>query len=81
MPDCPHNRIIGDDSGETCMDCGAQIAGYGYWGRGDGKCRHHFMPVGDFPPEDPPKKDLLYVCIYCEEQIIRSADWPQKATK
>ena len=29
---CTHPRIQGDNYGQTCMDCGKQIAGMGFFG-------------------------------------------------
>ncbi len=58
---CPHNRIMGDNYGKTCMDCGKVLAGYGCWCEGikdsDG-CIHEWV----FDPEVKTE-----YCIYCEE--------------
>lgn len=63
---CPHNTRVGDNYGESCMDCGKQLSGYGYGGwfgsRISGtqvknpKCIHVFAPV-----------EGGEACIYCEE--------------
>ena len=29
---CQHRRKIGDNYGETCLDCGKQLSGFGYGG-------------------------------------------------
>lgn len=58
---CNHNRIIGDNYGETCQDCGQILSGYGYGGW-FGKnlidvkeCKHKFLPY-----------DNQEICIYCQ---------------
>lgn len=55
---CQHLRRIGDNYGETCLDCGEVLAGFGYWAEGSSRCvRHVFMPDGADGE----------VCIFCEE--------------
>jgi len=60
MNDCEHNRIQGDNYGDTCMDCGEVLSGYGFWAEGSRTCHHKFMKgyAGD---------DTEEVCMYCEE--------------
>lgn len=59
---CSHSRRVGDNYGESCQSCGAQLSGFGYGGwfgrnlTGTTTCIHLFAPMG----EDE-------VCIYCEE--------------
>jgi hypothetical protein len=56
--DCPHNLIQGDNYGETCVDCGKVISGYGYWAEGSNECTHRFLPSGS----DNERR----VCVFCE---------------
>jgi hypothetical protein len=45
---CQHNNRIGDNYGETCLDCGLVISGYGYWAEGGTReCNHEWQPDGD----------------------------------
>jgi len=53
---CQHRRIIGDNNGETCMDCGEHLAGYGKSARGGSPCRH--------TPQFNAGADNF--CMYCE---------------
>ena len=58
--ECPHLRIQGDNYGETCLDCGAVIAGFGFYAEGHvPKCRHRYLPDGSGK----------YICPYCEDLI------------
>jgi hypothetical protein len=57
---CPHNRIQGDNYGETCLDCGEVLNGYGYWAEtGAIVCKHQFLPIGD---------DKVEMCSFCGEE-------------
>jgi hypothetical protein len=44
--DCEHKKIIGDNYGISCQDCGYVLEGYGYGGwfgsnlKGQEKCMH-----------------------------------------
>jgi hypothetical protein len=67
--DCKHKHRIGDNYGESCVDCGEQLRGYGYGGffginlDTNKKCIHLFSSIGD-----------AEVCIYCEEWKAHVAD-------
>lgn len=61
MKHCKHLNRVGDNYGESCRDCGAQLSGYG-WGGWFGRnlteertCIHLWSPVGDGK-----------ICIYCQ---------------
>lgn len=63
---CKHTNRVGDNYGESCLDCGKQLLGYGYGGWFGinliGKahhlpCIHLWTPVG--VGEE--------ICCYCEE--------------
>jgi hypothetical protein len=60
---CKHPRIVGDNYGESCADCGEQLRGFGYGGwfgrnlTGTATCIHLWAPLGD--------SDQM-VCVYCE---------------
>ena len=60
---CDHNNRVGDNYGESCMDCGKQLCGFGYGGwfgvnlTGANECIHQWLPVGEDGDE---------VCTYCE---------------
>jgi len=62
MSDCPHNNRVGDNYGESCLDCGNKLSGYGYGGWfgvnliEHVECIHLWLPVGDTEE----------VCCYCE---------------
>ncbi|GHB87281.1 hypothetical protein GCM10007390_48850 [Persicitalea jodogahamensis] len=57
---CPHDRTQGDNYGQTCVDCGQVLGGYGFWGEGRKTCLHRFVSSHD------PK----YVeCLYCQKTI------------
>ena len=49
--DCRHEVVQGDNYGSTCMDCGAQITGMGFWAEGESPCMHEYHDG---------------ICIYCE---------------
>jgi hypothetical protein len=61
---CNHLRRVGDNYGESCLDCGEQLRGFGYGGwfgariTGNEKCIHLYSPMGDGGPE---------VCVFCED--------------
>ena len=63
---CPHHRLIGDNYGTTCMDCGEQIEGYGNWAEGNGTCIHSWI--------DHPSNDKLQVCYYCEQERLKDGE-------
>lgn len=80
MNDCKHLRIVGDNYGETCLDCGKQIKGYGYggwFGRNittPRECIHLWLDCGD---------DTFQVCPFCEETRYKEQEqrWnPAKST-
>ena len=61
---CKHLNRIGDNYGESCRDCGAQLSGYG-WGGFFGSrltdketCIHLYAPMGE------PGSQVI--CVYCE---------------
>lgn len=54
---CQHNRRIGDNYGISCMDCGAQLAGYGNNGE-FASCLHEWYYHGD-----------IHHCMYCQREI------------
>ena len=55
--DCKHSTIQGDNYGQTCLECGKVLAGFGFWAEGGSKdCVHEFLPNG-FGGE---------ICPYCE---------------
>lgn len=60
---CEHLNRVGDNYGESCMDCGEIIKGFGYGGwfghylTVKTVCIHQWLPVGDDGEE---------VCPYCE---------------
>lgn len=62
---CKHPRIAGDNYGETCLECGEKISGYGYGGwfgvNFDNRlqCIHRFVAAGD-------GEDAGKICIYCQ---------------
>lgn len=62
MNTCNHTNRVGDNYGESCMDCGKKLSGYGYGGwfgsslSGNEECIHLWTPVG--VGEE--------ICIYCE---------------
>lgn len=53
---CNHNNIVGDNYGQTCQDCGAVLAGYGYWGSA-ATCQHQWTRDADGDGQ---------TCLYCE---------------
>jgi len=58
MTVCPHSRQIGDNAGQTCLDCGERLAGYGY--RASRRsCLHSWLPFGDESGGE--------ICPYCEK--------------
>lgn len=64
MNTCQHKNRMGDNYGETCLDCGERVKGYGYGGWFGQylvpvECIHLFMPAGD----DGAKFEI---CLYCE---------------
>lgn len=56
---CMHHRRIGDNYGETCLDCGAKLAGYGNFGEAGGPCEHRWW-------FDPDRK--VWICQFCERE-------------
>jgi hypothetical protein len=52
---CEHRRTFEDNDGGTCIDCGAQVSGFGK-GAKFPTCIHHFWS------ED----DDYEICIYCQ---------------
>ena len=64
---CEHRRTQGDNYGETYMDCGAVLAGYGYGGwfgsnlKGNEQCKHRWLPYDE-------KSDI---CSYCERTRVK----------
>lgn len=57
---CPHDRIQGDNYGQTCQDCGQVLGGYGFWGEGRKSCLHRFVPSAD-----PGQVE----CLYCQKTL------------
>jgi hypothetical protein len=55
---CQHRIIQGDNYGETCMECGEVLDGYGYWAEGSCECHHKWIP--EYPESE------YEVCMYCE---------------
>ena len=53
---CSHSKRIGDNYGESCLECGAAVSGYGYWAEGSKVCMHRFFNTGDGYEQ----------CIFCE---------------
>jgi len=58
---CKHLRRVGDNYGESCSDCGAQLAGFGNWATFP-DCLHQWF--------DDPALDYV-ICYYCETQRKR----------
>lgn len=58
---CQHIRTVGDNYGETCLDCGATLSGYGFWAEGSASCLHEYHPDG--------QGNL--VCLYCDDFIYQ----------
>lgn len=58
---CLHRNRIGDNYGSSCMDCGAQMTGYGYYDEYK-TCFHLFTRSDD---------GTYQVCIFCELEIDR----------
>lgn len=64
MNECKHSRIVGDNYGSSCANCGQQLSGYGYGGffgrnlNGKESCIHLWSPIGE---------GGAAVCVYCEE--------------
>jgi hypothetical protein len=58
---CEHRMIQGDNYGETCMECGEVLSGYGFWAEGSRDCHHKFVPSGE---------DGYEVCPYCETEAL-----------
>ncbi len=54
---CKHLRIIGDNYGMTCQDCGEIIEGYGFWGQAR-TCIHRWAEYEEGKE-----------CIYCGEWV------------
>lgn len=54
---CEHRRMIGDNYGLSCMDCGEVLEGFGYWAQSQ-TCRHVWS-----------KGEGGYECIYCFEWL------------
>lgn len=65
---CEHRRTQGDNYGETCMDCGEVLAGYGYWAEGSKTCIHKFLPYDE-------KYDI---CSYCERTRLKEEFFKQQ---
>lgn len=61
---CQHNHTVGDNYGITCADCGAILAGYGYWGEGSRTCNHLYVSNGEG----------RQVCLYCEDEIVETRE-------
>jgi hypothetical protein len=60
---CKHGHVMGDNYGETCMDCGEVVSGYGYWAEGNnGECIHRWVP-------DPDENDDYLVCCFCMKSV------------
>ncbi len=59
MIDCKHTSKVGDNYGISCMDCGAQLAGYGYYGDFP-YCLHHWTASVD---------GEYLVCYYCQREM------------
>lgn len=57
---CPHNCTQGDNYGESCMDCGTQLRGYGFWGQND-HCIHQFYDVDETYKQ----------CVFCERMELK----------
>ena len=61
--ECKHLSRVGDNYGESCVDCGAKTRGYGFGGwfganiTGTENCIHLWSPVGE---------NGAAICIYCE---------------
>lgn len=55
---CQHRNKIADNNGMTCLDCGATLAGYGYFAEGSRECKHEWQPIS--------QDGSGYVCVYCE---------------
>lgn len=73
MNDCPHHSKIGDNYGESCLQCGAQLSGYGYGGWFGSNltehptCIHVWAKAGD-------ADDAGEICIYCYEwKVIKKS--------
>lgn len=59
--ECRHKHIMADDHGETCMECGKVLYGYGY-DRTDDNCIHKWFP-------DPDADDFTAeACVFCGEK-------------
>lgn len=43
---CSHNRIIGDNYGSSCYDCGQQMSGMGNFGEHSKVCFHDWVKYG-----------------------------------
>lgn len=60
---CNHLNVQGDNYGSTCIDCGAVLSGYGFWGEGSKSCvKHSWVKLNDDP------NDNTYTCIFCESE-------------
>ena len=63
--DCQHRHVNGDNYGESCADCGKQLAGYGFGGwfgknlTGAEICIHRF-----FDAENGDRQ-----CMFCEKVL------------
>lgn len=57
--DCQHPRRISDNYGTSCMDCGEQIRGYGYWGHFP-NCIHLLLKSED---------GTYAICMFCEREF------------
>lgn len=66
---CRHPSKMGDNYGQTCGICGAQLSGYGK-GAAFQTCFHFFVPIGDDESSRGGE-----ICMYCEE--FRLAPGPQ----
>jgi hypothetical protein len=70
--DCKHLSRIGDNYGESCIDCGKQLSGLGYGGwfgmnlTGEIICVHLWSHVGEDHVEGV-NRIRHEVCVYCEE--------------
>lgn len=60
---CYHHRKVGDNYGTSCMDCGAQLAGYGNNAEFVA-CFHDWMPDESDPG--------LEYCMYCQSERRKS---------
>lgn len=61
---CQHHNRVGDNYGESCMDCEEILSGFGYGGwfghrlHPNMECKHLYSPIGE---------GGAMICIYCEK--------------